>query len=122
MAEEKVNKEEKVEEKAAETKEEVKTKEKSSGSSDSGKQRSNYRPQQNRQRNRNYRRFNRRRQIQTVPAYIDWKDTDYLSRFIPERGKIMPRRISGVSAKDQRRLARAIKRARVMALLPYVSD
>jgi small subunit ribosomal protein S18 len=71
---------------------------------------------------RNYRRFNRRRQFQSVPAYIDWKDVDFLSRFIPERGKIMPRRISGVSAKDQRRLARAIKRARVMALLPYVSD
>lgn len=70
----------------------------------------------------NYRRYNRYNQRQSVPAYVDWKDVDYLSRFIPERGKIMPRRISGVSAKDQRRLARAIKRARVMALLPYVSD
>lgn len=77
---------------------------------------SDYRP-----RNRSFRRYNRR-QRQTLPAYIDWKDADFLSRFIPERGKIMPRRISGVSAKDQRRLARAIKRARVMALLPYVSD
>ncbi|MDQ3634179.1 MAG: 30S ribosomal protein S18 [Acidobacteriota bacterium] len=57
-----------------------------------------------------------------VPAYVDWKEVEYLSRFIPERGKIMPRRISGVSAKDQRRIARAIKRARVMALLPYVAD
>ena len=78
---------------------------------------------QNRQRNNrpNYRRYNRR-QKQIIPAYVDWKDADYLSRFIPERGKIMPRRISGVSAKDQRRLARAIKRARVMALLPYVAD
>ncbi len=72
--------------------------------------------------NRNYRRYNRRRQRQSVPAYVDWKDVEYLSRFIPERGKIMPRRISGVSAKDQRRIARAIKRARVMALLPYVAD
>lgn len=69
-----------------------------------------------------YKRFNRRRQYQSVPSYIDWKDVDFLKRYIPERGKIMPRRISGVSAKDQRRLARAIKRARVMALLPYVSD
>ncbi len=77
---------------------------------------SDYRP-----RNRSFRRYNRR-QRQTLPAYVDWKDADFLSRFIPERGKIMPRRISGVSAKDQRRLARAIKRARVMALLPYVSD
>jgi small subunit ribosomal protein S18 len=77
---------------------------------------SDYRP-----RNRNFRRYNRR-QRQMVPAYVDWKEVEYLSRFIPERGKIMPRRISGVSAKDQRRIARAIKRARVMALLPYVAD
>lgn len=68
------------------------------------------------------RRFQRRRQNQIVPDYIDWKDVDYLRRFIPERGKIMPRRISGVSAKDQRRIAKAIKRARAMALLPFVAD
>lgn len=68
------------------------------------------------------RRYGRRRQRQSVPAYVDWKDVDFLERFIPERGKIMPRRISGVSAKDQRRVARAIKRARIMALIPYVSD
>ena len=68
------------------------------------------------------RRFQRRRQNQIVPDYIDWKDVDFLKRFIPERGKIMPRRISGVSAKDQRRIAKAIKRARAMALLPYVAD
>lgn len=68
------------------------------------------------------RRYQRRRQSMFVPDYIDWKDVEYLSRFIPERGKILPRRISGVSAKDQRRLAKAIKRARSMALLPYVAD
>ena len=68
------------------------------------------------------RRFQRRRPRQLVPDYIDWKDVDYLKRFIPERGKIMPRRISGVTAKDQRRLAKAIKRARTMALLPFVAD
>ena len=68
------------------------------------------------------RRFQRRRPRQLVPDYIDWKDVDYLRRFIPERGKIMPRRISGVTAKDQRRLAKAIKRARTMALLPFVAD
>ncbi|MGC2235822.1 MAG: 30S ribosomal protein S18 [Pyrinomonadaceae bacterium] len=68
------------------------------------------------------RRFQRRRQNQIVPDYLDWKDVDYLKRFIPERGKIMPRRISGVSAKDQRRIAKAIKRARAMALLPFVAD
>lgn len=68
------------------------------------------------------RRFQRRRQNQIVPDYLDWKDIDYLRRFVPERGKIMPRRISGVSAKDQRRIATAIKRARAMALLPFVAD
>jgi len=68
------------------------------------------------------RRFQRRRQSQFVPDYIDWKDVDFLKRFIPERGKIMPRRISQVSAKDQRRLAKAIKRARSMALIPFVTD
>ena len=68
------------------------------------------------------RRFQRRRPRQLVPDYVDWKDVDYLRRFIPERGKIMPRRISGVTAKDQRRIAKAIKRARTMALLPFVAD
>ncbi|MGI8885161.1 MAG: 30S ribosomal protein S18, partial [Pyrinomonadaceae bacterium] len=67
------------------------------------------------------RRFQRRRPRQVVPDYIDWKDVDYLKQYIPERGKIMPRRISGISAKDQRRIAKAIKRARAMALLPFVA-
>jgi small subunit ribosomal protein S18 len=66
------------------------------------------------------RRFQRRRPRQVVPDYVDWKDIDYLRQFIPERGKIMPRRISGISAKDQRRIATAIKRARTMAMLPFV--
>jgi small subunit ribosomal protein S18 len=68
------------------------------------------------------RRYQRRRPRQVVPDYVDWKDVDYLKQYIPERGKIMPRRISGISAKDQRRIAKAIKRARTMALLPYVAD
>ena len=53
---------------------------------------------------------------------IDYKDTKLLSRYISERGKIVPSRITAVSAKKQRELARAIKRARFMALLPYVLD
>ncbi len=53
---------------------------------------------------------------------IDWKDTRTLSRFISEKGKIVPRRISFVSHKKQRELAKAIKRARFMALLPYVNN
>ncbi|MEM6812125.1 MAG: 30S ribosomal protein S18 [Pseudomonadota bacterium] len=51
---------------------------------------------------------------------IDWKDTKTLSRFISERGKIIPSRITNVSHKKQRELSNAIKRARYMALLPYV--
>ena len=54
-------------------------------------------------------------------ATIDWKDGGGLKRFTSERGKIMPRRITGTCAKHQRELARAIKRARSVALLPYVS-
>lgn len=74
------------------------------------------------QKDRMPRRYQRRRQSQFVPDYIDWKDVDFLRRFIPERGKIMPRRISGITAKDQRRVERAIKRARLMALIPFVTD
>ena len=50
---------------------------------------------------------------------IDYKDTRLLQRYISERGKIVPSRITAVSAKKQRELARAIKRARFLALLPY---
>jgi len=53
---------------------------------------------------------------------IDYKDTKLLQRFISERGKIVPSRITAVSAKKQRALANAIKRARFMALLPYVIE
>lgn len=53
---------------------------------------------------------------------IDYKDIKLLSRFISERGKIIPSRITAVSAKKQRELAQAIKRARYIALLPYVED
>ncbi|MGI5919791.1 MAG: 30S ribosomal protein S18 [Christensenellales bacterium] len=53
---------------------------------------------------------------------IDYKDTAKLKRFMTERGKIQPRRSSGVCAKHQRQLAMAIKRARMMALLPYTQD
>ena len=51
---------------------------------------------------------------------IDYKDVRLLSRFVSERGKIVPSRITAVSAKKQRELARAIKRARFLALMPYV--
>ena len=54
--------------------------------------------------------------------YIDYKDMNTLYQFITERGKIIPRRITGVSAYHQRQLAQAIKRARHMALLPFVAQ
>ncbi|HOJ92231.1 MAG TPA: 30S ribosomal protein S18 [Dictyoglomaceae bacterium] len=52
--------------------------------------------------------------------YIDYKDIERLRRFMTDKGKIIPRRVSGVCARHQRQLSTAIKRARYMALLPYV--
>ena len=54
--------------------------------------------------------------------YIDYKDVELLKKFISPNGKITPRRVTGTSAKYQRMLATAIKRARQMALLPYIID
>jgi len=54
--------------------------------------------------------------------YISYRDMKLLAPFIPERGKIQPRRISGVCASHQRKLQLAIKRARQMALVPYVTE
>ena len=54
--------------------------------------------------------------------YIDYKDADFLLKFVNEQGKILPRRITGTSLKYQRRVAQAVKRARQIALLPYVTD
>ena len=54
--------------------------------------------------------------------YIDYKDTGRLRKFISESGKILPRRVSGTCSKHQRELQTAIKRARQVALLPYVAD
>lgn len=68
----------------------------------------------------------RRRKVDFIAAnhveYIDYKDVDLLKRFISERGKILPRRVTGTSAKNQRRLTVAIKRARIMGLLPFVAE
>lgn len=54
--------------------------------------------------------------------YIDYKDPDFLLKFVNDQGKILPRRLTGTSLKYQRRLAVAIKRARHLALLPFVTD
>ena len=54
--------------------------------------------------------------------YIDYKDPEFLKKFLNEQGKILPRRITGTSLKFHRRVAQAVKRARHLALLPYVTD
>ena len=68
----------------------------------------------------------KRRKVDYIAAnhieYIDYKDTELLKRFISERGKILPRRVTGTGAKNRRKLTIAIKRARIMGLLPFVSD
>lgn len=75
--------------------------------------------QQNRQ-------FKRRKKVcyftQNKITKIDFKDVELLKKFISDRGKILPRRVTGTSAKYQRPLAIAIKRARHMALLPFVKE
>ena len=54
--------------------------------------------------------------------YIDYKDPEFLKKLLNEQGKILPRRITGTSMKYQKKVARAVKRARHLALLPYVTD
>ena len=54
--------------------------------------------------------------------YIDYKDPEFLKKFLNDKGKILPRRITGTSLKYQRKVAKAVKRARHIALLPYVTD
>ena len=70
--------------------------------------------------------FFRRRRVCKFCAekidYINYKDVRLLTPFLPERGKIQPRRISGTCAMHQRKLQTAIKRARQLALIPYVTD
>jgi small subunit ribosomal protein S18 len=71
-------------------------------------------------------RINRRRKVCYFTAnkitHIDYKDTELLKRFISERGKILPRRVTGTCAKYQRQLTTAIKRARHIGLLQYTSE
>jgi small subunit ribosomal protein S18 len=54
--------------------------------------------------------------------YVDFKDPEFLKKFLNEQGKILPRRITGTSLKYQRKVSQAIKRSRMIALLPYVTD
>ena len=54
--------------------------------------------------------------------YIDYKDAEFLKKFVNEQGKILPRRLTGTSLKFQKKVAQAVKRARHLALLPFVAD
>jgi small subunit ribosomal protein S18 len=54
--------------------------------------------------------------------YVDYKDPEFLKKFLNEQGKILPRRLTGTSLKYQRKVGQAIKRARQIALLPFVTD
>jgi small subunit ribosomal protein S18 len=54
--------------------------------------------------------------------YIDYKDPDFLLKFVNEQGKLLPRRLTGTSLKYQRKVGQAVKRARHLALMPYVAD
>jgi len=89
-------------------------------------QRSNERVQRTQKPQREQRnpRFRRKacRFCQDKDAVIDYKKTEILERFITDRGKILPRRVTGTCAKHQRHVAIAIKRARVIALLPFVDQ
>jgi small subunit ribosomal protein S18 len=70
--------------------------------------------------------MNRRRKVCQFCAdksiVIDYKDVDRLKNFVTERGKILPKRVTGTCAKHQRQITTAVKRARVVALLPYTAD
>ncbi|GAB1452313.1 30S ribosomal protein S18 [Draconibacterium sp.] len=54
--------------------------------------------------------------------YVDYKDPEFLKKFLNEQGRILPRRITGTSLKYQRKVGQAVKRARIIALLPFVTD
>ena len=72
--------------------------------------------------NRNERRDKYCRFKKNGIKYIDYKDPDFLLKFVNEHGKLLPRRITGTSQKFQKKVTQAVKRARHLALLPYVAD
>ncbi|MFA7228658.1 MAG: 30S ribosomal protein S18 [Melioribacteraceae bacterium] len=71
---------------------------------------------------RNERNKNQKKVKRVIDGYIDYKDSKQLGRFLTDQGKIIPRRITGLTAKQHRELVQAIKRARQLAILPFVSE
>ena len=84
-------------------------------------------PRERRERNEKFQTFNRPRVTKVTrtsasgTTYVDYKDTETLKKVVSANGKILSRRRTGVSAMEQRMIARAVKRARYMALIPYVA-
>jgi small subunit ribosomal protein S18 len=71
---------------------------------------------------RNEKMKNQKKVKRTIDSYIDYKDSKQLQKFLTDQGKIIPRRITGLTAKQHRELVQAIKRARQLAILPFVSE
>jgi small subunit ribosomal protein S18 len=65
--------------------------------------------------------YRRRNSQLKVNDFIDYKDIDLLSKFLNEQGKILPRRITGLTTKQQTKITKAVKRARILSLLPFVN-
>ncbi len=76
----------------------------------------------NNRRPSNKKRTNTKKTKRVITDYIDYKDGKKLIKYISDQGKIIPRRITGLTAKQHRELVRAIKRARQVAILPFVSE
>lgn len=68
------------------------------------------------------RRYRKRKPFLDEVTYVDYKDIRLLRKFMTDRGKITPRRITGATAKQQRMVANAVKRARILALVPFVRE
>lgn len=71
---------------------------------------------------RNDKMKNQKKVKRVIDSYIDYKDSKQLQKFLTDQGKIIPRRITGLTAKQHRELVQAIKRARQLAILPFVSE
>jgi small subunit ribosomal protein S18 len=79
-------------------------------------------PKKREKKDRRNLRMRKRKPFLDEVTYIDYKDVRLLKKFMTDRGKITPRRITGATAKQQRMVAHAIKRARVLALVPFVKE
>jgi small subunit ribosomal protein S18 len=80
------------------------------------------RTQNNRRTNTTKRTTNTKKAKRVITEYIDYKDAKQLQKFVNDQGKIIPKRVTGLSAKQHRELVRAIKRARQIAIMPFISE